>query len=227
MNTLHSRLIWLVPVALFFLIAPFTPWIDLTLSRMSYSPVTGSFRSGPWLDFMYEWGLIPGKLMIAGSLIILIISYPVKRYRRMRTPALYLALTLAIGAGFITHALLKDHWGRPRPKQVVEFGGTQEYRPMWKPDFSRKAQKFKSFPCGHCTMGFAFFAFYFLGKRQGKRWISLFGVAIALILGTGLGVTRVMQGGHFFSDVIATALIMWMTAWVFDRILYEDGDIVV
>jgi len=72
-------------------------------------------------------------------------------------------------------------------------------------------------------MGFAFFAFYFLGKRLNKKWMSVLGVVLALALGVGLGITRIAQGGHFFSDVLATALIMWLTAFAFDKLLFEEG----
>ncbi len=223
MSSIRSQLLWLAPVALFILISPFTPWIDLTLAQMSYSSDTHSFQSSRFYDFMYYWGTFPGQLLIAASLTVLLLSYPIKHLKSMRMPALFLVLTLAIGAGFITHALLKDHWGRPRPRQLIEFGGIQEYRPFWKPNFSHQPEPSKSFPCGHCTMGFAFFAFYFLGKRLNKKWMSVLGVVLALALGVGLGITRIAQGGHFFSDVLATALIMWLTAFAFDKLLFEEG----
>ena len=47
---------------------------------------------------------------------------------------------MAIGVGLFTHILLKDHWGRPRPKQVTQFGGTQEFHPFYKPNFFDQPQ---------------------------------------------------------------------------------------
>lgn len=222
MSINNYSLHWLAPIVLFLLIMPFTPWLDLTISQSYFSEQTQTFRSGPLLDFMYQWALLPGQLLIAGSLIALLCTYASRRLSKWRNPAMLIVLTLAIGAGFITHALLKDHWGRPRPRQVIEFGGTKEYRPIWKPDFSIKVHESKSFPCGHCTMGFAFFAFYFLGKRLRKPWLSVLGLSLSLVLGVGLGITRIMQGGHFFSDVLTTALIMWMTALIVDWIIYDE-----
>lgn len=222
MNINRQHLLWVVPTILFILLTPFTPWLDLSLSQANFSEQTGTFRSGPFLDFMYHRALLPGQLLIAGSLIGLLLSYTLRRFRTWRKPALFLVLALAIGAGFITHAVLKDHWGRPRPKQVIAFGGMQEFRPIWKPNFTHQPEPSKSFPCGHCSMGFAFFAFYFLGKRLRKPWLSLLGLSMALILGVGLGITRIAQGGHFFSDVVATALIMWLTAYVFDWVIFEE-----
>ena len=222
MNTSKFHLFWQIPVLLFIFIIPFTPWLDLSLSRHFFSQQTEIFRSSTLLNFMYDWALLPGQLLISGSLISLLLSYSFKRFKRWRKQALYLTLTIAVGAGFITHAVLKDHWGRPRPRQMIEFGGIQDYRPIWKPNFTNQPEPSKSFPCGHCTMGFAFFAFYFMGRRLNKTWLSILGITLALILGIGLGITRIAQGGHFFSDVITSALILWLTAYVFDWVIYDE-----
>ena len=135
----------------------------------------------------------------------------------MRTHALALVLTIILGAGFITHTLLKDHWGRPRPKQVTEFGGSQPFRPFYSPNFFHQPHPSKSFPCGHCTMGFYFFALALVLKRLGYRKGYYFTFAFALVFGITLGISRMAQGGHFLSDVLAAGLIMWITAYLCDR----------
>jgi lipid A 4'-phosphatase len=214
---------WLIPLLFMALIAPLTLLIDPQLSKMAFEKGGSAFPSHALLDFFYDYGVIPGQLLIMASLAALLLSYTVKRCKTWRPHALYLLLTLAIGAGFISHALLKDHWGRPRPKQVIEFGGQQPFRPFWQPQFTGQPEPSKSFPCGHCTMGFAFFSFYFLGRRLKKPLISLSGLVIAIALGSALGMTRIIQGGHFFSDVLMSALIMWLTAYAFDWLIYENA----
>ena len=76
---------------------------------------------------------------------------------------------MVVGAGFIVHTALKDHWGRPRPKQIIAFGGEQTFRPFYSPNFFHQPEPSKSFPCGHCTMGFYFFAVAFALRRSGYR----------------------------------------------------------
>lgn len=159
-----------------------------------------------------------------GSLSCLLLSFTFDRFRSWRKPSLLLVFTLSIGAGIIVHAILKDHWGRPRPRQAIEFNGQQEFRPFWKPNFFSQPEPSKSFPCGHCTMGFAFFAFYFLGKRLNKPWVSIIGLSLAFFLGTTLGAVRILQGGHFFSDVLISALILWFTAYFSDQFLYHKHE---
>jgi membrane-associated PAP2 superfamily phosphatase len=63
------------------------------------------------------------------------------------------SLTSIVGAGLIVNALLKEYTGRPRPREVVEFGGNWEYRAALELGIPGQGQ---SFPCGHCTMGFIF-----------------------------------------------------------------------
>ena len=214
---------WLVPIFVMILIAPFTPWLDLWIAGRFYEMGAGTvehFVSHFLFDFMYVWALLPGQLLLVGSVLALFCSYFFAFAANWQKPALVLVLTYAIGAGLVSHAILKDHWGRPRPKQIEQFGGTQEFRPFWSPYFTNPIES-KSFPCGHCTMGFSFFAIALLGKRYKKQWIWYAGMAFALILGCGLGVTRMAQGGHFLSDVLLSGLILWLSAWGFDRFVYD------
>lgn len=210
---------WLLPVLGFLLITPFTPYLDLEISRYFYD---GKFISTPWLDWIFVYGLIPGQLLGVASLAVLLGSYLFSSWRPLRRHALYFVLSLSIGAGIIVHTALKDNWGRPRPRQIIEFGGKQEFRPYYKPNFFHQPEPSKSFTCGHCSMGFYFFSLIFLGRRLHRKWMIYLGVILSLVLGLTLSHGRIAQGGHFFSDVLASALIMWLTALVLDRIIYGD-----
>lgn len=218
---------WWLPILLFLLLAPFTPYLDMEIEHYFYQLNTNPshrFISNTFTHFMYEYGTAPAWIVVFIASITLLLSYTKKKWKNYYNPSLVLLLTVAIGAGFITHALLKDQWGRPRPKQVVEFGGIQEFRPFWKPNFFDQPEPSKSFPCGHCTMGFFFFALALVANRYHQKslfWISL---SLALILGTLLSLARMMMGGHFLSDTLASALIMWLTALSCDWFFYERED---
>ncbi len=169
------------------------------------------FSNHPFFTFFYDWGLLPGQLLGIGALIALILTFYKPRFKQFRYPALVIGLTIAIGAGLITQVLLKDHWKRPRPKQVEQFGGSESFRTFYEPNFTAKGN-FKSFPSGHCTMGFCFFAVAILGRRLQNRKMFIGGVLIAFGLGVCLALARIAQGGHFFSDTLAAACLMWITA---------------
>lgn len=212
---------WFLPIFVVALITPFTPWLDLSLSHHFYQG-HGKFTENSFTYFWYNYGVLLAQILGLLSALIYLLSFVIKKLRPLRRPALVLILTMAIGAGFIVHTILKDHWGRPRPKQVIEFGGTQEYRPLWKPNFFLQPEPSKSFPCGHCTMGFYFFALIIVGKRLQKDYLIWLGILLSAVFGIALSYTRIAQGGHFFSDTLFTALVLWLTAYFCDQFVHLE-----
>ena len=61
-------------------------------------------------------------------------------------------------------------------------------------------------------MGFCFFALFFIGQQSRDQKMAKAGLALAFLLGGTLGYARIAQGGHFLSDVIVSAFVMWWTA---------------
>lgn len=218
---IHKHIWWLLPIVAMAIATPFISAWDKSLEAYFYQ---NHFNSNAFYDFIYSYATIPALALAFLALPAFAGSYLVSSWKKWQRPSLVLILTMAVGAGFIVHTLLKDHWGRPRPKQIIEFGGRQNFRPYFSPNFSHQIEPSKSFPCGHCTMGFYFFSAAFVCTRLGYyRW-SYFMYFFALLLGTVLGVTRMAQGGHFLSDVLMTALIMWLIAGAFDWLIYTDQE---
>lgn len=213
---------WTIPLLLLLIIAPFTPWIDLNLAQYFYNSESGHFSNSPIYTFIFDWGPLPALMTAVIAGILYLLSFIVRPWKPWRKPALVLMLTMALGAGVIVHAILKDHWGRPRPKQIEQFGGTEAFRPFYEPNLSIKKEPMKSFPCGHCTMGFFFFGSAFIGWRLRIPWLVWTSIILSIVLGLLLGWTRIAQGGHFFSDVLASAVIMWLTAATADWLLYSE-----
>jgi lipid A 4'-phosphatase len=208
----------LVFLAVFFLYSFYSAEIDLAASRFFYEPQQ-QFANRPVFEFAYHFGFWPVWIVIILAAFALIGSFFTSALKKYRQPSLFLILTLALGSGFIIHFLLKDHWGRPRPKQVIEFGGTQPFRPYYAPNFFHQTEKSKSFPSGHASVGFYFFTFIFLGKYYRKKILYYTGVFLTIGLGSWLGLARLAQGGHFLSDILFSALIMWLTAFTLYRYL--------
>lgn len=126
-------------------------------------------------------------------------------YQRM---ALVLIATVAIGPGLLVNAIGKDLTGRPRPRHVEALGGNAEYRP---PLLLGTAGTGKSFPCGHCSVGFAVGAAGF-AIAHARPWLGTGIVVFSLLLGGGIGVARMSAGGHFLSDIIWSAALTWAAA---------------
>ncbi|QLH35863.1 MAG: phosphatase PAP2 family protein [Parachlamydiaceae bacterium] len=220
MTTIQKHLPWLLPLLCVLAIAPLTPGIDLSVERYFFRE--GHFQNNGFLNFMYVFGVIPGWILALGSLGIVILSYVYPYWKPWRIYALIPLLTMILGAGVVIDKSFKDHWGRPRPKQIKEFGGHQQFHPFYKPNLNVQPEPAKSFPSGHCSMGFIFFSLAFAGRRAGKEWVFKLGIALAFILGTLLAYTRMAQGGHFFSDVFMSAIIMWWTSLFVNWLVFQE-----
>src|ERR1700733_7568151 len=143
--------LWAVPTLLFILFSFFSAKVDLFIAQATfYHDWIGSqqepygFFSTPFFDFIYLWGVLPAQLIFSVAVISLILSPWIARCKRYRSICIMLGLTLALGSGFITHSLLKEWWGRPRPRQIVNFGGNQSFRPFYKPLFNNTPEPSKS-----------------------------------------------------------------------------------
>lgn len=220
LSSLHAQ--WLLPLLFLAAIAYFTPAIDLATASYFYDQTTNQFHSDAFYDFIYNWTVYPAQVIAVCATLFLVFSYYFTALRPYRRHTWLLILPMAIGAGLLTHAVFKDHWGRPRPRQVEMFGGDQPFRPFYEPNLSLRISSYKSFPCGHCTMGFYFFAVALLGRRLGKQHIFIGGLVLAFALGSLLGLARIVQGGHFFSDVLVSGILMWLTALAFEQWLFLD-----
>ncbi len=222
-----KTLAWFLPLILIALLAPFTPQIDLAIEHYFYTD--GHFQSNNFLYIIHTFGVVPGWILALGALTLFILSFIYPKLKAWRPFILLPLLTMLIGAGLIIDRSFKEHWGRPRPKQIIEFGGIQPFRPFYKPNFFEQPEPSKSFPSGHASMGFLFFSLFFVGLRLKKPWVFWTGFMLTLVLGSLLGYARMAQGGHFFSDVIMSAAIMWWSAlfsdWLISKkMTYETTD---
>jgi lipid A 4'-phosphatase len=168
-------------------------------------PVSGErlwslfYRATPW---------ITGSFAVL-SVVLIITGLVRERSKRLRLYGLFIVLCVVLGPGLFINAVLKDHWGRPRPRQVVEFGGKFDYvRP-----FVPARTSGKSFPCGDSSVGFLFSAGWWIWRRSHPRRAAA-SLAAGLAFGTMLGVGRMAAGAHFLSDVIWSGLIVYVTCHV-------------
>lgn len=149
---------------------------------------------------------ISAFLLFEGWAIARLSRSPTCRSRAMQISWIgcYLLVTVAL-SGLLAN-LLKRMIGRARPEHFDQWG-TFGFSP-----FAGDAS-FESFPSGHATtIGAVFVAFALFFPRYG---------ALLIAGGLWLGMTRIMVGAHYPSDVIAgLALGGWfsfMTAIVFAR----------
>lgn len=184
--------------------------LDISAARRFYHPglpdpwpVAGNplwllfYRSAPW---------VTGSLSVAG-VVVLVAGVIRKESRKYRVYGLFILLCVVLGPGLIVNGVLKDHWGRPRPRQIVAFGGRLPYVPPLLPSGAHG----KSFPCGHCSVGYLYGIGWWLGRRRNPRW-GVVSLGAGITVGTLLGLGRMAAGGHFLSDIVWSAWIAFFVA---------------
>jgi len=188
------------------------PAIDLATSHAFY-------RAGSGFSHSAILGAIHANLRYFVIAIVVLAAAALAAWKRRRRAALYLLLALALGPGLVVNTVFKDHWGRARPTQIVEFGGTQKFTPVFVP--ADQCMTNCSFPAGDPAVGFFLVSAALLVPGLAtRRWA----IAGAVAVGAALGLMRIAQGGHFLSDVVASGFLVTGLSWLLYRaVVVHDG----
>ena len=114
---------------------------------------------------------------------------------------LFLWVSGALNLLIIVNLFLKNLWGRARPGEILQLDGKENFSPWYQ--ISDACTINCSFVSGDAAVGFSIIVLYLLIKNKIFLWMSL-------ILGFSLGFIRILEGGHFLSDVILSAIIMFI-----------------
>jgi membrane-associated PAP2 superfamily phosphatase len=215
---------WTLPVIV--LVAASIPFwtgdLDVRVARRFYAPGEGWPVGGePLWKFLKSYGVVPAWIVATGAMAVWIASIWKPRLRGARRAAVFLVSVMVIGPGVLVNDVFKEQWGRPRPRDLVEFGGQREYvAPLVKspPDHGG------SFASGHAATGFYLLTPYFLLRR---RWPARAALVFAggIAYGFLVGYARIAQGAHFLSDVIWAGGIVYFTAVALFYLLRVDRGI--
>jgi lipid A 4'-phosphatase len=199
------------------------PGIDLWASGLFYRPGDGFFL-GDWAPFRLThdhlhiavWAFAIAIAVAAST------SFFLRRAVLGLAPraAIFLLLSLALGPGLTVNTIFKDHWGRARPGQITQFGGTRQFTPDFVP--SDQCRRNCSFPAGDPAMGFYLVSVALLA---GSAPLRRNGVIAAVAIGAALGVVRLAQGGHFLSDILASGFLVIAIAWGLHSLIMSSDTI--
>lgn len=202
--------------------APFVlaPTIDLEVAGFVHRQFGAAFLStgGPWWPLYVA--LVPVVYAIAAIVLLVALANLVLGRRWLgltRRVAAFILLSLALGPGLVVEFGLKDHWGRARPRDLVEFGGEARFTPAYLP--SEECASNCSFVSGHAAMAFYFLTFALLAPAPWRRPA----VVAVLLFGCLTGAMRVAQGAHFVSDVIASGFLVTGIVWALKAAIVDWG----
>jgi membrane-associated PAP2 superfamily phosphatase len=222
------------PILLVILLAVAASWvirvfdIDQYVASLVYDSANRVWpfeRAHPWLWFYRNGTLPPMVIGIAGFILAICpLAWAPKslnaNWHETRRKGLFLFLVLLIGPGLLVEGAFKTGWGRPRPLQCREFDGDRDFVPVGQ--WGATSFPNSSFPSGHAASAFFMMvpAFVIASSRSRLR-LTIFAVGIGY--GLAMGFTRVIQGGHFVSDVLWAGVIVYLVSVVFSRLILDES----
>ena len=140
------------PLSVAFFVA--FPGVDLMVSGWFWDPEKGWFWSKtPWAEFVrkklpyFLIGSVLGAIVVWGAFRLCgrAIAFVTGK------ACTYLVLSLSIGPGLLANSLFKENWGRARPSQITQFGGTKTFTPPF--EITDQCVSNCSFVSGHGALG--------------------------------------------------------------------------
>lgn len=196
---------------------------DISISKLLYDQTIEPnwiYSDGRLWQFLYHYGnFLPNLCGISFAILLiadLFIKGPSLFSKENKKRMLLALLLFLLAPGLITQTL-KVTWGRPRPVETKVFGGTYEFRTPFEPNFDLAGSKSdgNSFPSGHAANAFYMIFPFYVAKRR-KAFIL---GSLGLLFGVLMSTTRMIQGGHFLSDVVTSLFIVYITAEALKLIL--------
>ncbi|MFV3307413.1 phosphatase PAP2 family protein [Pseudomonas sp. NY15181] len=213
--------LWLMlalPLALAALLLTFEPvTLDLSLAQWMYQPGEGFIGRHSWFleNVLHDRAKQLVIFLCAAALIAWAVGFfhaPLRSYRRTLG---YLALAMLAAASIVTP--LKALTAVQCPWDLTQFGGKETYSSLLSPRPPTEHPG-RCWPGGHASSGFVLFALYF-ALRDRKPRLARYAFWFALGLGSLFSISRMLQGAHFLSHNIWTALFDWLICLGFYALL--------
>jgi membrane-associated PAP2 superfamily phosphatase len=192
---------------------------DLSVSAPFY--IEGKWPVGDrfFWQLLYRLDRLPSISLGVVGLAAFLISFAGVEYCRWRRSGIFLLVLLILGPGLLVNTVLKEHWGRPRPREIVEFGGKKQFLQPWQKGEDGNG---RSFPSGHSSAAFYMAAPYLIYRRKDRRRAYAW-LAGGLLFGIVMSIARITQGAHFLSDALWSFGMVALVALLLAGLLDLDG----
>ncbi|MCM0044870.1 MAG: phosphatase PAP2 family protein [Burkholderiaceae bacterium] len=192
------------------------PRLDLAVSALLLD-AAGGFRwaNEPLVLLSYELfkAKYVGWVVVALLVYLLAACFGLRSAAGRRRAVVFLLLFIVTGPVLLVNTGLKDQWGRARPIEVVQFGGSSSYSPPLAP--ASQCDTNCSFVSAHAAAGFALIGLYWTTRR--RRWL-----AAGILLGSAVGIGRMMRGAHFLSDIVFAFWAVYLTGLLLEWLLLRE-----
>ncbi|WP_422041342.1 phosphatase PAP2 family protein [Roseibium sp.] len=207
--------IYIAAVSAFFLAFP---RVDFLVSGLLYSETAGFWaQNDAFLRDVRHLGPFLVRVIAISCVAVLVLKLlapgrpPILPLRQ----PLFLLTTLIMGPGVLVNTILKDNWGRPRPRYVEEFGGDLPHQPVWV--ISDHCERNCSFVSGEASAAIWLTSVAFLVPASWRKATLCFVLPLCVILSAN----RVAFGGHFFSDTLISWGVTLLLILAVYHLLYQ------
>jgi len=184
--------------------------LDIRISSYFYDKGNWLYDDNALVQFFYHYGTWPTFVTSFIALTVWVSSYLRPAWQRRRELSGFIVLCMAVGPGLLINGIFKYIIGRPRPRDVIQFGGDHVFASLGEVHWLGEHH---SFPSGHAAMGFFWLtlAIYFWNRQ--RRFAVAFAV-LGVVQGGLMSLGRIVQGGHFFSDALWAVGVVYATSWL-------------
>ncbi len=181
------------------------PNLDIEISGLFYSQGFGfTYKEQPIVVLFYKTIPILTKTFVL--VCVLYLLYILIKFKSIKKTlsswAFFLIISAIIAPGITVNSLLKENFGRARPRELVEFGGNKNFSRAFV--ISDQCPKNCSFTSGHAAMGYYLSSIAYVA---GSLYFARIYIA-SIFFGSAVGLSRIIMGGHFASDVIISAFLV-------------------
>lgn len=127
--------------------------------------------------------------------------------------SLWLLSCLVVGPGLLVNGVLKEYWGRPRPRATDLFGGEAPFQKVW--IISDWCDRNCSFVSGEASSAAWLVAAALIAPRR----IRTAATALAAIYAFAVSMNRIAFGGHYLSDVVLAWLLCAIVFMALSRLI--------
>jgi len=197
--------------------------VDMDLANLFFDQAAGQFigRHSYLLENILHDRVKQGVILLGLlSVVAFASSFFWKRLFGWRRELGCLVLALSVSTAFVTP--LKKVTQVQCPWSLTQFGGKETYSKLLEPRPATNKPGM-CWPGGHAATGFCLFGLFFMLRDRRPR-LARVAFVVALVAGSVLSVGRMMQGAHFLSHNVWTAVFCWLIGLgSYYLVLYRKG----